>query len=144
MMGDYAFDIKDVAFEIDAVPFPSPKGQKNVAIHRGNLFGIAKNSKNPVAAGVFLRFWLDPKNSLPFSKTALNENMRDVFEWINSESTPKKPFHGGGVLGYSDLDKMAGLTYGLLVGTEAQIDTTLTGFTSFINSAVDEANKALK
>ena len=144
MMGDYAYDIKDVAFEIDAVPFPSPKGQKNVAIHRGNLFGIAKNSKNPVAAGVFLRFWLDPKNSLPFSKTAINDNMRDVFEWINSESTPKKAFHSGGVLGYSDVDKMAGLTFELLTGTSAQINTTLSSYASFINSAVEEANKALK
>ena len=70
--------------------------------------------------------------------------MRDVFEWINSESTPKKAFHSGGVLGYSDVDKMAGLTFELLTGTSAQINTTLSSYASFINSAVEEANKALK
>lgn len=144
MMGDYAYNLKDVGFEIDVVPFPSPAEQKATAIHRGNLFGIAKNSKNPVAAGVFLRFWLDPKNSLPFSKTAINDNMRDTFEWINSESTPKKAFLSGGVLGYNDKIKMAGLTYQLLTGKSTQINSIIESYSSFINTSVNQANKALR
>lgn len=141
MLGDYSYDIKDVDFEIDAVPFPSPKGQTATAIHRGNLFGIAKNAKNPVAAGVFLRFWLDPKNALPFSKTAINDNMRDVFNWINSEATPKKVFLSGGVLGYQDTEKMGNLTYRLLSQKPEQIDSTIAMFKSFIDSSVKSANK---
>lgn len=141
MLGDYAYDSKKVDFEIDAVPFPSPKGQEAVAIHRGNLFGIAKNAKNPVAAGVFLRFWLDPKNSLSFSKTAINKNMNDAFEWINSEKTKKKAFLSGGVLGYQNAERMGNLTYALLVGTPNEIPTTIGRFQQFINSSVDQANK---
>ena len=143
MLGDYAYNKKDVDFEIDAVPFPSPKGETATAIHRGNLFGIAKNAKNPVAAGVFLRFWLDPKNSLPFSKTAINNNMRDAFEWINAESTPKKAFLAGGVLGYQDAEKMGNLTYRLLTEPSSQITSTIAMFKSFINTSVDQANKVL-
>ncbi len=143
MLGDYAYNKKDVDFEIDAVPFPSPKGQKATAIHRGNLFGIAKNAKDPVAAGVFLRFWLDPKNSLPFSKTAINDNMRDAFEWINSESTPKKAFLSGGVLGYQNAEKMGNLTYRLLTQQPNQITSTIAMFKSFINTSVEQANKVL-
>lgn len=143
MLGDYAYDLDSVDFEIDAVPFPSPKGQTPVAIHRGNLFGIAKNAKNPVAAGVFLRFWLDPKNSLPFSKTAINKNMNDTFEWVNSESTKKKAFLSGGVLGYQNAERMGNLTYALLVGTPNEIPTTIAKFQQFINSSVDQANKVL-
>lgn len=141
MLGDYAYDSKSVDFEIDAVPFPSPKGQEAVAIHRGNLFGIAKNAKNPVAAGVLLRFWLDPKNSLSFSKTAINKNMNDTFEWINSEKTKKKAFLSGGVLGYQNADRMGNLTYALLVGTPNEIPTTIGKFQQFINTSVDQANK---
>ena len=143
MLGDYAYNKNDVDFEIDAVPFPSPKGEKPVAIHRGNLFGIAKNAKNPVAAGVFLRFWLDPKNALPFSKTALNDNMRDAFEWINSESTTKKAFLAGGVLGYQDAEKMGNLTYRLLTEPSSQITSTIAMFKSFIDTSVAQANKVL-
>lgn len=143
MMGDYAYNLKDVGFEIDAVPFPSPKGQDTVCISRGDLFGIAKNSRNPVAAGVFLRFWLDPKNALPFSKTAINNNMRDVFDWINKESTPKKAFISGGVLGYQDADKMAALTYTLMTNPAAQINTTLNSYQPFINTSIDSANKVI-
>ena len=143
MLGDYAYNINDVDFEIDAVPFPSPKGQQSLAIHRGNLFGIAKNSKNPVAAGVFLRFWLDPKNALPFSKTAINNNMRDVFNWINNESTPKKAYLAGGVLGYEDAEKMGNLTYRLLTQKPDQIDSTIAMFKSFIDTSVNNANKVL-
>ena len=143
MLGDYAYNLDDVDFEIDAVPFPSPKGQDSIAIHRGNLFGIAKNAKNPVAAGVFLRFWLDPKNALPFSKTAINDNMRDAFEWINSESTPKKAFLAGGILGYQDAEKMGNLTYRLLTEPSSQITSTIAMFKSFINTSVDQANKVL-
>lgn len=141
MLGDYSYDIDDVDFEIDAVPFPSPKGSKATAIHRGNLFGIAKNSKNPVAAGVFLRFWLDPKNALPFSKTAINNNMRDVFEWVNSESTPKKAFLSGGVLGYNDATKMAEFTYYLLTEPATKINSTIESYKSFINKSVEQANR---
>lgn len=143
MMGDYAYNIEDVSFEMDAVPFPSPKGQKPIVINRANLFGIAKNSDNPVAAGVFLRFWLDPKNAPAFSKTAINNNMRDVFEWINTESTPKKALLSGGVMGYQDISKVAGLTYTLLVNPAEQINTTLNSYQSFIKNSVAAANKEI-
>lgn len=143
MLGDYAYNIDDVEFEIDAVPFPSPAGQENVVINRANLFGIAKNSKNPVAAGVFLRFWLDPKNAPAFSKTAINNNMRDVFEWINNESTPKKALLSGGILGYQDMEKMSGLTYKLMINPAEQINSTLSAYQSFINNSVSAANKVI-
>lgn len=143
MLGDYAYDSKSVDFEIDAVPFPSPKGQEPVAIHRGNLFGIAKNAKNPVAAGVFLRFWLDPKNSLSFSKTAINKNMNDTFEWVNSEKTKKKAFLSGGVLGYQNAGQMVSLTADLLTGTPIGIPTTIGKYQQFINTSVNQANKVL-
>ncbi|MBQ7726027.1 MAG: extracellular solute-binding protein, partial [Clostridia bacterium] len=143
MLGDYAFDPAKVDFEIDAVPFPNPAGQAATVIHRGNLFGVAKNAKNPVAAGVFLRFWLDPKNAPSFSKTALNNNMRDAFEWINSENNVKKAFLSGGVLGYQDTEKMGNLTYRLLTQEPSQIDSNIATFKSFIDSSVAAANKAL-
>jgi ABC-type glycerol-3-phosphate transport system substrate-binding protein len=143
MLGDYAYNIDDVDFEIDAVPFPSPAGQEPVVINRANLFGIAKNSINPVAAGVFLRFWLDPKNAPAFSKTAINNNMRDVFEWINNESTPKKALLSGGILGYQDIEKLAGLTYKLMINPAEQINSTISAYQSFINNSVTAANKAI-
>lgn len=143
MLGDYAYDSDDVDFEIDAVPFPSPAGSTAVAIHRGNLFGIAKNAKHAVAAGVFLRFWLDPKNAPPFNKTAISNNMRDTFEWINSEKTPKKAFLSGGVLGYQDVEKMGNLTYRLLTQSPSQIDSTIAMFKSYIDASVAQANKVL-
>ena len=57
MRKDSSTKFNQMTDKIDAVPFPSPKGEKPVAIHRGNLFGIAKNAKNPVAAGVFLNLF---------------------------------------------------------------------------------------
>ena len=144
MLGDYAYNIDDVSFEIDCVPFPSPKGQNSVVISRANLFGIAKNSKNPVAAGVFLRFWLDPKNSLPFSKTAINNNMKDAFEWINNEATPKNAMLSGGVVGYYDIGRLSYITGRLLNEPAAQIPTIIAESSSSISTAVDEANKAIK
>ncbi len=144
MMGDYAYKLNDVGFEIDAVPFPSPKGQTPVAIHRANLFGIAKNSKNPIAAGVFLRYWLDPKNAPPFSKTALNGNMKDTFDWINAETTKKNALISGGVIGYHDIDKLSGMTYNLMVNPANQINTTISSYKSFIDNCVSAANKVIK
>ena len=144
MMGDYAYHLDNVDFEIDAVPFPSPKGQEHLAIHRGNLFGIAKNAAHPVEAGAFLRFWLDPKNSTPFDDAAINGNMKDVFNWINSESTVKKPFLSGGVLGYQNAERMGSLTYSLMMGTPYEIPTTIGRYQQFINTSVAEANKVIQ
>ena len=69
--------------------------------------------------------------------------MRDAFEWVNSESTPKKAFLAGGILGYQDAEKMGNLTYRLLTQPSSQITSTIAMFKSFIDTSVAQANKVL-
>lgn len=131
-------------FEIDAVPFPSPKGAEVIIPANVNLFGVAKGAKNPVGAGVFLRMFLDSANNGNFADIAINKNMEDVFNYVTGKDIKKAYKYTIGVVGYTNLTNLKTLESTLAKTSSTQITTVLQKNKSLVDNAVKTVNNKLK
>lgn len=134
----------NLTFEIDAVPFPSPKGASVVIPANVNLFGIAKGAKNPIGAGVFIREFLDSKNNGNFADVAINPNMEDVFNYATGKDVKKGYKFTIGVVGYTNLTNLKTLESTLAKTASTQITTVLQKNKSLVDNAVKTVNNKLK
>ena len=137
-------DFGNAKFEIDAVPFPSPKGSKQYIGSRSNLFAIPKNANNPQGAGVFLRYLLD-KNNYPrtFDAVSINPKMKDTFDFVTASSANRAVLYSTGVVGYSNASDYGRMNFLLLQVAPNQVNTLLQSNKSMFDTAVINANKAL-
>lgn len=135
--------LSSIEFSVDAVPFPAPAGQKLKVVSGTNRFGIPKGAKEPVAAGVFIRDFLDSKNNGKFSDVALNPKMEDTFNYVTGKNM-KGPFNQAiGVIGYTNLANLKTLEEKLSKTSSSQITTVLQQNKAFVDNAVNNVNKKL-
>ena len=135
--------LSSAEFSIDAVPFPTPAGKELTVVSDCNRFGIPKGAKQPVAAGVFIRDFLDAKNNGNFADVALNPKMEDTFNFVTGKNM-KGPFNQAiGVVGYTNLANLKKLEETLSKTATSQITTVLQQNKAFIDNAVNNVNKKL-
>ena len=137
-------DFGNLTFEVDAVPFPNPKGAKVVIPANVNLFAIPKGAKNPVGGGVFIREFLDSENNGNFADVAINAKMEDVFNYVTGKDVEKGYKFAIGVVGYTNLTNLKTLERTLAQTASNQITTVLQKNKSLVDNAVNTVNNKLK
>lgn len=130
-------------FNVNIVPFPSPAGEETILPTGPNAFGIPKGAKDPVAAGVFLKYFVDPANGPDYVTASGNAASKDVFEYLSNPNTNKKVTLASGALGYTNLSNLNKLTSALAVSSSGQVTTILQQYKSFTNNAVEKINKVI-
>ncbi len=136
--------ISNCKFEVMAVPFPSPKGQTLTVSSISNKFAIPKGAKNPVAAGVFLRYFLDSANNGKFSDISYNAKMEEVFNYLCSDKVKKAYPYSIGVIGYTNLSGLKSMYTSLHSSTPSQITTVLQKNKQLVDSLVTSVNSKIK
>ena len=127
--------------KIDAVPFPMPKGQKEVALIDSTLFGVLKGAKNPDGAAVFLRYFLDPAN-YDMSSYFINKNLESTFNALSKME--KRVSISEGVVNYAALVDFANVCHNIALTSADQTESKLKSYSSNFDVAVQKANKALE
>ena len=130
-------------FNIECVPSPSPAGQEQVIGAAHNLFAIPKGAKNPVGAGVFLRYFLDASNNGKFSDVALSTQFEEVFNYTNQSNLKHSYTYCFGVVGYTNYKSLSDLLTSLHKASPEQVPTVLQQNKSVFDNAVNTANKKL-
>ena len=130
-------------FNLECVPFPSPAGQEQVVGASHNLFAIPKGAKNPVGAGVFLRYFLDASNNGKFSDVALSTQFEEVFNYTNQSNLKHSYLYCYGVVGYTNYKSLSNLLTSLHKASPEQVPTVLQQNKSVFDNAVNTANKKL-
>lgn len=127
--------------KIDAVPFPMPKGQKEVALIDSTLFGVLKGAKNPEGAAVFLRYFLDPAN-YDMSSYFINKNLEGTFNALSKME--KRVSISEGVVNYAALVDFANVCHNIALTSADQTASKLQSYKQNFDVAVQKANKALE
>lgn len=136
--------LRDCAFKWMCVPFPSPKGEAETVPVYSNLFGVVKGSKNPVGAGVFLRYFLDPANNGNFADRAIDSRYEEIFNYMNQKSVKKCVSYVDGVIGFTNASAQSNMYKELQSSTSAQVTTVLQKYKSVVENGVSNVNKRLK
>lgn len=131
-------------FEVMCVPYPSPADQEFTLVPGSNLFAIPKGAKNPIGAGVFLRYLLDSKNNGNFADVSINPKMEEVFNYLNSTGLKRNYMMSAGVIGYSNLTSLNALVKELNSTTASQVTTVLQKNKSLVDNTVKSINSKLK
>lgn len=127
--------------EVDAVPFPSPKGSKTYTPASYKGFGVMKTSKNPEAAVLFIRWFLDPAND---KREYINPNFAQLREKVSYDSN-KVVAWAEGVMNYG-----SSTTYDTFLfdcgnnADSAQISTTMQRYEKILNNAINKCNRIIK
>lgn len=135
--------LRDCSFNWMCVPFPSPKGSETVIPLYSNLFGIVKGSENPVGAGVFLRYFLDPSNNGDFAERAIDKDFEEIFNYMNQRSVKKAVSYVDGVVGFTNASGQDSLYNDLQSSKSAQITTVLQKYKSVVDNSVNNVNKRI-
>ena len=130
-------------FNLECVPSPSPAGQEQVVGASHNLFAIPKGAKNPVGAGVFLRYFLDASNNGKFSDVALSTQFEEVLNYTNQSNLKHSYLYCYGVVGYTNYKSLSNLLTSLHKASPEQVPTVLQQNKSVFDNAVNTANKKL-
>ncbi len=136
--------LRDCSFKWMCVPFPSPKGETETVPVYSNLFGVVKGSKNPVGAGVFLRYFLDPANNGNFADRAIDSRYEEIFNYMNQKSVKKCVSYVDGVIGFTNASAQSNMYKELQSSTSAQVTTVLQKYKSVVENGVNNVNKRLK
>ena len=136
--------LRDCTFKWMCVPFPSPKGEQETVPLYSNLFGVVKGAKNPVGAGVFLRYFLDPANNGNFADRAIDSRFEEVFNYMNQKSVKKCVSYVDGVIGFTNASAQTTMYSELQSATSAQVSTVLQKYRSVIENGVNNVNKRIK
>lgn len=141
MRKDSSTKFNQMTDKIDAVPFPMPKGEKQVAIVDSTLFGVLKGAKNPDAAALFLRYFLDPKN-YDMSSNFINKNMEKTFNEL--AKMDKRVSISQGVVNHAALVDFANVCHNIALTNADQVTAKVKSYSSNFDVAVNKANKAIK
>lgn len=141
MRKDSSTNFAQMTDTIDAVPFPMPKGEKQIAIVDSTLFGVLKGAKNPEGAMHFLRYFLDPKN-YDMSSNFINKNLEKTFNEL--AKMDKRVSLSQGVVNYAALVDFANVCHNIALTSADQVTAKVKSYASNFDIAVNKANKALK
>lgn len=110
-------------------------------------WGICKGAKNPVAAGIFLRYYLDV-NNYNTSSAFINSEAESFFFKLTSTQSDKKHFYfcyGSGVNGVTGSSSSVGdYITSVTGGDPAQVVTTISSYQNKLNSDIAKINEVLK
>ncbi len=126
---------------IDAVPFPVPKGEKQVALVDSTLFGILKGAKNAEGAAHFLRYYLDPQN-YSMSDNFINKNLEKTFNDM-AKMDKRVSISEGVVNGAAQVD-FANVCHNIVLTDANQVTSKVKSYAPQFTIAVNKANKAVK
>lgn len=141
MRKDSSTKFNEMTDKIDAVPFPMPKGEKQVAIVDSTLFGVLKGAKNPDGAAAFLRYFLDPKN-YDMSSNFINKNMEKTFNEL--AKMDKRVSISQGVVNHAALVDFANVCHNIALTNADQVTAKVKSYANNFDVAVNKANKAIK
>ncbi len=141
MMKDVSGSFGNMKDEIDAVPFPMPKGQKQKTLMDASAFGILQGSKNPEGAIEFLKYFLNPSN---YNKGGnfLNNNLKDTYAKISA--MPKIIPYTAGVMNGAALADYSPMSQLICKSDLSQVKATLEKYKNQFNMSVEKANKKVK
>lgn len=109
-------------------------------------YGIVKGSKNPVAAGMFLRFFLDSANydldNAFISEEAGNFYYEVIDKMYKNSKTENRTFYYAGVAGMTG-ESVWSWTYPAQICDPAQCSATLATKSNNCTAAVNKANELL-
>ncbi len=106
-------------------------------------YGIVRGAKNPKAAGLFIRYYLDPANYDLSEAFISDEAVKYYYENLKfmNESSEDINFYFFGP------NELVGSAYGALQGDDinspAQVSTTLASLKNRVQNAVDKANETI-
>lgn len=131
------------------VPVPDKNSEEILGGFR-RAYGICKGSKNPVAAGMFIRYFLDPANYV-MENTFVNDDAVEYY-WKSREKSYNYIKNGGKInyefLGVGELAGGAqGYSYSVFGGASqvdpAQVATTLATYANKYSAGVEKANQLI-
>ena len=102
-------------------------------------WGIIKGAKNPVAAGIFLRYYLDV-NNYDLSSAFLNSDAESFFFKLTSAGAQNKKFVSPTIGCCRALGIGSGTLSGLAVNSPDQVRSKIDAMNNTINSQVKELN----
>lgn len=132
--------------DLDCVPLPDlDKNTKAVYAARIRGYGIVKGAKNPVAAGMFIRYYLDAEN-YDLDKAFLSEDLGNMFFKINdavakSKSATPICFNYTGIANLTGENGFAWYPSG---SEPSQVATLLASQNNKVDAAINKANELLK
>lgn len=126
---------------IDAVPFPMPKGQKQIALVDSCMFGVLKDAKNAEGAVHFIRYFLDPKN-YDLSSNFINKNMEKTFNEL--AKMEKRVSISEGVIANAAQVDFGNVCHNIVLTNADQVTSKVKSYAPQFTIAVDKANKAVK
>ncbi len=126
---------------IDAVPFPMPKGSKQVALVDSCLFGVLKGAKNAEGAAHFIRYFLDPQN-YSMSDNFINKNLEKTFNEL--AKMEKRVSISEGVIANAAQVDFGNVCHNIVLTDAAQVTSKVKSYAPQFTIAVDKANKAVK
>ncbi len=133
--------------EIGFVRLPAWKGKKATATSFVRGWGICKGAKNPVAAGIFLRYYLDVNNYNTSSAFISPEAEKFFFE-LTSTNTKNKNFYfcyGSGVTGITGKESAVGDYISKPATADpSQVVTEIDKYQNALNADIAKLNKAMK
>lgn len=110
-------------------------------------WGICEGAKNPVAAGIFLRYYLDV-NNYDTKSAFINSEAESFFFKLTSTQTDKKHFYfcmGSGVEGVTGSSSCVGeYISSVTTGDPGQLDKTIKSYQNKLNSDIAKLNGLLK
>ena len=136
------------ASDIGFTYLPSYKGKeyKPTGLVRG--WGICKDAANPVAAGIFLRYYLDV-NNYDTTSAFISKEAENFFFKLTSTNTKNKNFYfccGSGVTGVTGKDKTPEAQYVQAPGyaDPSQVVTEISKYQNELNADITKLNNKLK
>jgi len=135
------------ATDIGFTYLPSWNGKKYTPTSFVRGWGICKGAKNPVAAGIFLRNYLDV-NNYDTGSAFISKEAENFFFKLTSTTTSKKNFYfcyGSGVNGVTGKESAVSDYIGKPATSDpTQVVTAISSYQNEINADIAKLNKKLK
>lgn len=125
--GGFFDDLKD---EWSAVPFPSPKGEKEIHPVNAPLYGLGKGCKNPEMGSYFIRWHQDPAN-WDIKGRCNTPELYELFKTVNTYET-YYPTHGVNMFG-NVFNNISDAGY----GNVNDVGTTIAKHSGSLDSAIN-------
>lgn len=110
-------------------------------------WGLCKGAKNPVAAGIFLRNYLDV-NNYDTTSAFISKDAENFFFKLTSTNTAKKNFYfcyGSGVTGVTGKESaVSDFIYKPALADPSQVTKEISSYQNEINADIAKLNKKLK
>ena len=135
------------ASDIGFTYLPSWNGSKYTPTSFVRGWGICKGAKNPVAAGIFLRNYLDV-NNYDTSSAFISKEAENFFFKLTSTNTKDKNFYfcyGSGVNGVTGKESAVGDYISKpAMANPAQVDQVVSSYQNELNADIAKLNQKIK